>query len=298
MKNCGAPLQPAALALRAQFETAASELIDRLLRKKSFDAIADLATFLPASLVSNLVGLPEKGREQMLDWAAAAFDSMGPANARTEACFAKIAAMIEFIASQAGPLQVRQGSWAARLYGAANAGLITREQVLPLILDYVGPSLDTTINATGHLLFNLAHHPEQWQLLRSRPELIPAAINEVVRFESPIRGFTRFAPRDEQIDGIPLPGGSRVLILYASANRDERYWSEPDRFDIRRANVATHLGFGFGRHTCAGMHLARLEISSLLTSLIRRVDRLMVGEPTIVVNSILRGYATLPLTLS
>jgi cytochrome P450 len=293
-----APLQPAALAsLRDQIETAAQELIERLVARGAIDGILDLARFLPVSIVSNLVGLPEQGREKMLDWAAAAFDSLGPMTARSEHCFQRIGELIGYLSSEAGSHQVAAGSWAAAIYAAADRGDITREECLPLILDYVGPSLDTTINATGHLLFNLGKNPAQWDLLRAQPQLISAAINEAIRFESPIRGFTRFAAKTQSIDGLELQGGSRVLLLFASANRDDRYWEAPDRFDIERPRVATHLGFGYGRHSCAGMHLARLEISSLLKAMIKRVSRIEVGEPVLALNSLLRGYESLPITL-
>jgi cytochrome P450 len=293
-----APLQPTALALlRDQIEMAAEELIDRLVAKGSIDGVRDLARFLPVSIVSNLVGLPEHGREKMLEWAAAAFDSLGTMNMRSEYCFQKIGEMVAYLATEAGPQQVAAGSWAAAIYAAADRGDIAREECLPLIIDYVAPSLDTTINATGHLLFNLSRNPAQWDLLRAQPELISAAIHEAVRFESPIRGFTRFNSEKQDIGGVELQAGSRVFLLFASANRDDRYWEAPDRFDIERPKVATHLGFGYGRHSCAGVHMARLEISALLKALIKRVSRIEVGEPTLALNSLLRGYDALPIKL-
>jgi ferredoxin-NADP reductase len=108
-------------------------------------------------------------------------------------------------------------------------------------------------------------------LVRERPELIPNAVEEVVRLASPIRAFTRFVTEDAEIAGVPIPQGARVMVMYASANRDERKFADPDRFDVTR-DVHDHLGFGSGVHMCMGMHLARLEIVSLLQSLARRVN--------------------------
>jgi len=101
---------------------------------------------------------------------------------------------------------------------------------------------------------------------------------------------------DTDIDGAELSGRSRLLVLYASANRDERKWEEPEKFDVRR-NGRDHLGFGFGAHICAGMHLARLEMTALMTAFARRVSRFEVGEPVRAVNNVLRGFVSLPVTV-
>jgi cytochrome P450 len=92
-----------------------------------------------------------------------------------------------------------------------------------------------------------------------------------------------------------VAAGSRVLVLYASANRDERKWDAPDRFDITRANTTQHLGFGSGRHICAGMHLAQLEIRSLLRAMLDRIDWFEVEEPVPALNNTLRGFSSLPM---
>ena len=294
----GAPLsQEAMVDLREQIQQAADDLIDRLVARGSFDGVRDLAQYLPVSIVSNLVGLPEEGRERMLDWAAAGFDALGPVNGRLQAAMPMMGQQFEYVAKHAGPSQVKPGSWAARVYAAADQGLIERERAPTLLFDYLGPSLDTTISATGHLLYLLARHPEQWQMLREDPSLIPAAIDEAVRLESPIRGFTRVAANDCEIGGVAVPAGSRLLMLYASANRDERKWDDPDRFDIRRTNVSDQIGFGIGRHVCAGQHLARLEMRCLMQAMVTRIERFEAGEPVIQPNNILRAYSSLPVTV-
>ena len=294
------PLGPSAVAqLRQQIQQAADELIERLTRAGTFDAMHDLAAFLPLSIVSNLVGLPRSGRENMLAWASATFDGIGPANARLDSALPVVREMIAYVAKEAGPGQVAPGSWAARVYEAAEQGQVSFEQATFLILDYLGPSLDTTIFATGHMLKLFGQHPDQWELLRSDPAaLIPNAVNEVVRLESPIRGFSRVALNECLIDGITVPSGSRLLMLYASANRDERKWADPNRFDIKRERVQDQLGFGFGRHICAGQHLARLEIECLLRAMSNHFVTISAGEPVLQPNNILRGYSSLPMRVN
>lgn len=291
----GAPLKPPALEeLTGQLETAAFELVDRIISLGDFDGVADFARFLPVTIISTLVGLPEQGRERMLEWAAASFDILGVPNARGQAAFAEVGAMIEYVRSQCRPDTVRPGSWAAQIWEAVADGRVTPQEAGTLHIDILTPSLDTTIFATGHLLHQLATNPDQWDALKADHSLIPHAIDEAIRLESPVRTFARVAAEDIDVDGSTLPAGARTLVMYGSANRDERQWEEPDRYWIQRPNVAAHLGFGQGRHTCAGMHLAKLEMRSLLKAVLARVDRIEVGAPTYSLNNLLRGFATLP----
>jgi len=183
----------------------------------------------------------------------------------------------------------------AKLYEAAEAGELRPEQVGPVMGDYLGPSLDTTILATGSTIALFAKHPDQWDKLRANPALIPNAVNEAIRLESPVQGFSRVLTDEFSVEDQRLHKGARVLVMYASGNRDERHWDDPERFDItRRANE--QLGFGHGIHTCMGANLARMEISALLSALVRRVERFELHEETRISNNVLRGFKSLKLT--
>ena len=293
----GAPLTPKAVAaLKSQIETSANKLIDRLVEQKSFDVVSDLARYLPMTIVSELVGLPEEGRQNMLKWASATFDLLGGENARAEAARPIAQEMRDYVVHVATPDRLKPGSWSARLYEAGGKGVVPPRLCPVLMRDYLGPSLDTTILATGSLIWLFGRFPEQWDLLRREPALIANAVNEAVRLESPIRGFTRVVTRDYAVGSTTLPANSRVLILFASANRDERKWDNPDAFDIRR-QVTEQVGFGYGIHACAGMHLARLEMESLLRALLPRVRRFILGEPIFIRNNVLQGLHSLPVTI-
>jgi cytochrome P450 len=123
---------------------------------------------------------------------------------------------------------------------------------------------------------------------------VKQAFNEVLRIESPISGFTRVTTQPTEIAGEPLPAGARVLVSFASANRDERRWDDPDRFDITR-NSAGHVGFGHGVHACVGMGLARLEGAAVLSALAERVERFELTAPAIrKLNNLIRSFASLP----
>ncbi len=224
----------------------------------------------------------------MLEWAGATFNALGPANARAQAAGPAILDMIRY-ATRVDRSRLRPDGWAARVFAAADEGRLDAEDARGLLIDYIAPSLDTTILGAGHLLYLLGANPAQYERVRANPELIPAAVNEALRFGSPVRAFTRFAATKYEADEVSIPEGERVLILYGSANRDERRYADPDRFDVTR-DARDHLAFGHGAHRCAGGHLAQLEMESLLRAVVARVARIEVGEPRPLMSNMLHGY--------
>ena len=289
------PVMPSGLAeVKPRIEETARQMIEALVQREEFDGMTDLAQILPLTIVSELLGLPEFGRQNMLKWAAATFDALGGDNERTAQAFPTILELRAFCADEVRRDTVRPGSWVARLFEAVDEGSIDPSLVPMFTRDYIAPSLDTTIFATGHLMHQLGNAPDQWEKLRANPAMIPNAINEAVRLESPIRGFTRYANENYDVDGVTIPKGERVLILYASANRDERRWTDPGTFDVER-KVSDHVGFGHGIHICMGAQLARLEMRSILQVMVEKVARIEVGEPEFELNNVLRGFRSLPM---
>ena len=290
------PLTPARLTeLRQGLYALAEALVEQLVAKGDFDAATELAPHLPVTVVSELIGLPEEGRERMLTWAGAVFNSLGPRGLElTESALPIVDEMVTYARGCTAD-RVKPGSWVAKLYEAAEAGELRFEQVGPVMGDYLGPSLDTTILATGSTIALFAEHPDQWDKLRANPSQIPNAVNEAIRLESPIQGFSRVLTDDFSVEDQRLHKGARVLVMYASGNRDERRWEDPERFDItRRANE--QLGFGHGIHMCMGANLARMEISALLSALIPRVERFELHQAERISNNVLRGYKSLKVT--
>jgi cytochrome P450 len=294
----GRPLGPPAVRdLVERIGTEAETLVARLVAAGGFDAVEDLAWHLPLTIVSRLVGLPEEGRERMTVWSGATTDAVGPLNERGKRALAVVKEQLDYIADPTLRDRIVPGSWAAKIFEAGDNGEIAPERCPALLNDYLAPSLDTTVSAIGSAIWFFATHPDQWNLVRAEPALIPGAVNEVIRLESPIQGFSRYLARDADIDGIRLPQGSRAALIYASANRDERKWDDPERFDIRRRS-ADQLGFGHGVHVCVGMHLAQLEIASLLSALAKRVERFeFAGKPERLLTNGLRGFKRLPVTV-
>lgn len=292
------PLTPKALrAHREMFQQRADALIGQLVDAGTIDAVTDFAHVFPASVVPDLLGWPAEGRDRFLPWASAAFNTIGPMNERSVADLPAMQEMWQFIGEMAQPGRLCPGSWGADLVAAAESGDVDKKLIPSLIGDYLVPSLDTTTSALASALWLLGRHPEQWKALCADISLIPNAINEVIRYESPSRGFYRQLTRAYDLGGTQLPADSRVLLLNASANRDERQFAAPDVFDITRANAKDHVGFGHGVHSCVGQGLARLEATVLLTSLAKRVRRIEVGEPAWRVNNHTRAMTSLSASL-
>lgn len=286
-------------ALRSMSETiqaAAEQVATDAVARGQVDGV-QLARSLPLQVVPDLVGWPEGERDHLLTWAAATFDVLGPLNGTSARSAAASVGMLRFARRIVRTGNVLPGSMGDEVIAAARAGAIPASEASALMIDYLAPSLDTTISAISSALRLFALHPEQWDEVRADRDLIPNAFNEVVRYEAPLRAFSRRVANGSTVAGTTIPRGARVVVLYASANRDEDFWDAPETFDIHR-DAGRHLGFGHGTHGCAGQGLARLEGQALLNALADRVERIEpTGEPTWGRNNIIRGLSSLPLTL-
>lgn len=295
-------LAPGALReRRAMLKDMISERVCELKGQPEFDAVSAIGQHLPLSAVRKLVGLPEEGSARMLDWATAGFNSIGPMR-ESEAADPKLAAdrecfveAFQYFAS-VDPSRLAKGSWAASIFEAVEQGRLMLPEARSLLSGLVMPSLDTTINAKSNLLYNLAKHPDQWQQLRANPSLIPSAVLEGVRFSATARWFARVALEDYKKGEVFVPKGGRLMLIFGSANRDERHYTNADQFDITR-RPTDHLGWGNGPHMCIGMHLAKLEMEVMLEAMVEHVSEIKVGDPVLSTNRGLYGFESLPMTL-
>jgi cytochrome P450 len=279
--------------LRLAIEAQASELVASVVAAGSFDAVTELAQVFPLTVVADLVGLPDHDREHLVHWANAAFDCFGPENDRARASFPVLEEMYEYIVTTAKRENLRPGSMGLAIYEAADRGEIEASSCIPLMSAYIGAGIDTTVNAIANAIERFADAPEQWAAVRADRTLIRSAFNESLRYDAPVQFVSRVATVDVEVDGTVIPEGSRIVVLIGSANRDERKFPDPDRFDITRAS-AEHLSFGWGIHICAGQALARLEAHSLFGALADHVERFTAGTPVRRLNNVLRGLASLP----
>jgi cytochrome P450 len=259
----------------------------RLLNLASFDGVSDFAAHLPVRVVADLVGV-DVAVTRMRSWARSSFDGLGPINRRALAALPPGVGLWRY-AHSLRPHDVKTGKWAASVLAGYDSALSLAERQA-MVIDFIAPSIDTTILASAQMLWSLGSNPDVWQELRENPDLVPAAAVEAVRLASPVRGFTRIVQRDNEIDGSVLRAGQRVVLLYASANTDETYFEQPEVFSLHRTE--TNLGFGFGAHACAGMHLTKLELHALLRAMIPAVSQISVSEPVPLLNNTLQGFAS------
>lgn len=278
-----------------QVAVIAEGFVDSVVAEGGFDA-ATIARDFPKEVVGGINGFPRELCEKLPEWGNATSDVAGPLNARTQAGFAALEPMFaELGALTTGDLTPGSLGWA--IFDAADRGDIDPATRVDMLWNLTGPAIDTTISAMGTLLLQLASDPEQWRLVRSDEALVTGAVNEAVRYDSPIQAFTRYCRRDWDAGGSVVPAGSRVVVMYGCANRDERYYTDPDRFDVRRA-PGDHLGFGFGVHACLGAQLARLEMRTFVAALARRVATMEAGTLTRNLSNISRKLRSLPVTVT
>jgi len=292
-------LAPRALAgAREEIARRAEALVDSLVDRGSFDAVADLAQVFPLTVVADLLGMPEPARAEALRFADASFNTFGPLNPRTKAALPVAAGLFDALTSLMTRENLAPGGWGEAVYQAADRGDIREDQVVPLLRAYLVASMDTTINAIGHAAWLLGTHPDAWQALRGDRGLLRSAFEAIVRFESPVQVFFRRTTSDVDVGGVRIPAGARVAMLFGAANRDPRKWPDPDSFLVDRAPM-DHVGFGYGAHGCAGQGLARIEAHAVLSALLDRVETIRLdGPPQRHLNNVVRGLSSLPLTVT
>ncbi|MEV6560132.1 cytochrome P450 [Nocardia sp. NPDC051756] len=280
-------------------EQLADELVDDLMQRETFDGVTDFAAKLPVDIVMDLIGFPrDEQRDKILVWALGAFNYFGPPGERQLSTFPDVEALMQYLVTDATPDKLLPDSFGQIVWEAADRGEITENEALMTMSAYACAGLDTTIAGVASTLWLLAENPDQWTAIRQDPKLIPGAFLEGVRLETPIQHFSRVTTEDREIDGVTIPEGARVLVSYGAANRDERHYPDPDRFQADR-NPADTVGFGFGVHNCPGRTLASMEANALFAALAKRATSLeLTGGPIREPNNITRGLETLPMRIS
>lgn len=291
-------LSPKAIrSLAGSISEQAHRLVESLVDVGSFDAVGQLARVFPPSIVADLIGFPREVRTRLLPWSDGVFNALGPANERMAAAMPLLDELYGWVYGISGS-DLAEGSMGRAVYDAADRGVIDHASAPQLLVAYTAAAMDTTINAIGSAIWLFAEHPEQWDALRADRSLIPAAFNEVLRMESPVHLFTRVATRDLAIDGTSIAEGDRLMVLYGSANRDERHYGDTaSEFDITR-DASDQLAFGYGLHGCAGQGFARMEAHALFEAMADRIERFEPAGPAIRhLNNSVRGLEALPVRI-
>ncbi|WP_113699227.1 cytochrome P450 [Nonomuraea lactucae] len=284
--------------LRGDIDRQAAELVDALIPLGTFDAVTQLAQRLPVQVVADLIGVPDEGREKLIPGADAAFASFGPLTPELQERLPYLVAFLDWIAEVGTRDRLRPGSWGAAVLDAVDEGRLPAEKAFPLMRAFLVAGMDTTVNGIASMLRVFAERPDVWEEVRNDPKLAGAAFEEALRLESPVQGFFRETTCDVEIDGTTVPAGSRVCLHFGAANRDERHFVDPDRFDLHRGSL-DHLAFGNGVHGCAGQGLARLEARAIVLALTERVTTFeLAGSPVRHYNPVIRGLQELPIAVT
>ncbi|WP_342660463.1 Cytochrome [Rhodococcus ruber] len=286
--------------MESYFAEVATRVVDELLADGSadVDGYRDVAARYVLQVFPDVLGLPTEGRQLLLKFGDAVFNAFGPQNEHHHAKMASGAPALDWVEANMKRELQSEGGIGWQLYAAADEGLISEIEAEQLLKAVFGAGFDTTIFGISGLLRALADNPRQWDLLRTRPDLLEPAFEEALRMYPPSRFGGRIATRDTELGGVAIPAGTKLLMMWLGAGRDPRKWDNPNEFHVDRHSAGSHLSFGFGIHTCAGQAVARLEAKSLLAALVARVARIEpTGEPHRAINFQAFGHDALPLRL-
>jgi len=283
--------------LRERFALEAEALVDDLVGRGNFDAIADLAEAYPLTVFPDAMGMPRENRHFLLPYGNMVFNAFGPRNEFFEAAVADAEPVMAWLRLQMQREGFAPGGFGAAIHAASDTGELTPEEAPVIARSLLSAGVDTTVSGLGAAVYCLARFPEQFARLRADPSLARAAFEEAVRYETPVQTFFRTTTRPVELGGIAVGEGEKVLMFLGAANRDPRHWERPDDYNITRRTVG-HLGFGSGIHQCVGQLLARLEGECVLSALARKVKAIEITGPIRRrYNNTLRALASLPVTV-
>ncbi len=292
--------------LTGEVERIVAQLLDRAERRGSEtgDLVNEVATPLPVSVISSMLGVGDADRDEfhvLVERFVVRLGSGSAADAlRAVPAARKLYAVLERLAEQRRSVP-DDGLISGLLAANEEGDTLSNDEVMAMIFLLMLAGHDTTANLIGSSALALIEHPDQAERLRAEPDLTPTAVEELLRFTTPVPvGAARTLLDDVEIDGTTMAKGSKVLGMIISANRDESVFDRPDELDLGR-DPNRHLTFAFGRHFCLGNQLARLEGQIAIGELVRRFPdmRLAVPRDHLVYKPVqaLRGFRSLPLTL-
>ncbi|WP_207386605.1 cytochrome P450 [Protofrankia symbiont of Coriaria ruscifolia] len=288
--------------LRGRIEETADELLEKMADQERVDLVDHYASLLPVTVIAEILGVPVDMRTQFLAWGTAAAPTLdiGLPDRTYKHAENALREINSWLRDHFRRLRNNPGEdLLSRLVLLVDQGERLSETELTATAQLLlAAGFETTVNLLGNGTALLLAHPEQRMLLRDDPALWPNAVEEILRYESPVQTTARFARQDTEICGFPIRAGQLVTALLGGANRDPDVFTDPGRFDIRRPNAREHLAFSGGIHYCFGAALARLEGEIGLCRLFERYPDLMpAGEPRRRPTRVLRGYEAFPMAL-
>ncbi|MGJ5897872.1 cytochrome P450 [Streptomyces niveiscabiei] len=271
----------------------AGELVDQLVERGGGDLLADVAEPLPVAVIAEMLGIPEGDRAPLRPWSAA-ICGMYELNPSEETAAEAVRASVEFSDYLRELIAERRNSpgddLMSGLIAAHDEGdRLTEQEMISTAVLLLNAGHEATVNATVNGWNALFDNPGQLAELRADHSLIPGAVEELMRYDTPLQLFERWVLDDIEIDGVTVPRGAEVALLFGSANHDPAVFDHPERLDLRRTDNP-HISFSAGIHYCIGAPLARIELVASLTALLEKAPALSrVREPRRKPNFVIRG---------
>jgi cytochrome P450 len=289
-------------AIRPRARQLADELARTARERGQIEAIADFAVPIPLTIISEMLGIPEPDRAQLIDWSHAIVgmyelstqDDMGPAAEQ---------ATIEFVAYVRSVVEQRRSNpgddlMTALIQVEEEGERLTEDELIATCILLLNAGHEATVHAIGNGLQALAAHPDQMDLLREHPEHLPTGVEELLRYDTPLQMFERWVLEDTEWEGYSLERGSKVGLLMGAANRDPFRFDQPGELDLTRSDNP-HVSWGGGIHHCLGAPLARIELQEAFGALARHSTSLELGGiPTRHASFIFRGVQSLQIELT
>jgi cytochrome P450 len=307
---------PAMRRLAPRVERIATDLFDGFAARGEGDWIELLAKPFPAIVIAEILGVSSDIQDEFAAASADLVASFGDGDVqryqrastilRTQIAFvidSRLAALSDWdpATSQDPEPGLLPDDVSSMLAVAQRRGELAYDETIGIGTNLLVGGHETTTNLLALMVYRLAQDPALLEKVRADRSLIEAMVEESLRFDSPTQGMFRTSTRDTEIDGVEIPAGSKVELLYASANRDEEIWEDPDVFRIDRnaRDLRRHMSFGRGIHLCIGAPLARMEAAVMLSELLDRFATVeLAGTPGLTAPFILRGFTNMPIRWS
>ncbi len=283
--------------LRPRIHEIVDGLVSNALQQREFDLLATIAEPLPVTVIAELLGVPEADRHLLRPWSSdiCGMYELHPSSSTAQRAVKACVEFAEYLRQLARERRERpRNDLISALAQVADAGdRLTEDELIGTCVLLLNAGHEASVNAAGNGFWALFRTPEQLERLRADLSLVPRAIEELLRFDSPLQLFERWVLEDVEVCGVSIPKGAELGLLFGSANRDPAVFDQPDTLDIAR-DPNPQISFGAGIHFCLGAALARLEAQILLDTILRRMPRLqLVEEPTWKPGYIIRGLEAL-----
>jgi unspecific monooxygenase len=287
--------------LRPYVHGLAGELVSALVEKGGGDLLADVAEPLPVAVIAEMLGIPESDRAPLRPWSAD-ICGMYELNPSQEVAARAVRASVEFSEYLRGLIAERRKEpgedLISGLIAAHDEGdRLTEQEMISTCVLLLNAGHEATVNATVNGWWALFRNPDQLAALRADHSLVPSAVEELMRYDTPLQLFERWVLDEIEVAGTTIPRGAEIALLFGSANHDSEVFAEPGRLDLARADNP-HISFSAGIHYCIGAPLARIELAASMTALLEKAPALsLAAEPRRKPNFVIRGLEGLPVTV-